>query len=176
MPLTTVAAVESTGALTPQLFNFPDQPTLDTFVLDAIVFADSWMQGFMKSNYNLQQFAWQVVLQERGQRFLALETIVKTLQQEKVVGEHYEYIAEASDAYSRLANVDWGTAAIQALSLWVTTESSTHNFAAPVFLLSPAIPETDATNNGLDPLDSFYAGILDRARGGSTADIATVAR
>lgn len=176
MALTTVQAVEQTGALTPSLFNFPDQTTLDTFVQDAINYADAWLVVHLGAFYGLNSPAAYAVLQERGERYIALETIVKTLEQEKVFGTHFPYMSEESANYSRLIDTDWGEEALKALDLWLTIEQINRNFAKPIFGLSSPIVETAAPLTGLDPLELQYADLLDRARGLSIGSLGSVTR
>lgn len=176
MPLCQVSDVVRVGALSNELFNLPDQPSFEALVAFAIQGADAWMQDKMGGNYNLTQFQWQVIQQQNGQIYLTLERLTDTLKAEKTYGSHEFYISEDSSGYERLIMVNWGQRAMECLDRWTTVEQINRNFAFPLLLLSTPIPETDATNNGLDSLDVFYAGLLDRARGASTADIATVAR
>ncbi len=168
--------VESVGALTYTIFDLADQPTLDTFIQGCIDFADAWMQGHMSGSYGLTQFTWQVELQRRGQVYLALEAAIDTLKAKKTWGSHVNYISEDTAAYRDLIENDWGQKAMQALDLWVTVEQINRNFAMPLFEVGQAIPETDSTCNGLEPLNALYAGLLDRARGFGDPDLQTVSR
>jgi hypothetical protein len=179
MPLTTpptVAEVEQLGGLFYQLFFFPDQPTLDSFVASAIAYADAWMQGHMGGNYNLQVPSWAPVLQRRGQAMLALESIVDTLKANKAYGAHYPLFSEDTPAYENLITNDWGQKAMQALDLWVTVEQIGKGFAMPLFLLSNPIPLNSDDSNGLDPLTIQYERELAEARGLGISDVGTIRR
>jgi hypothetical protein len=166
--------VEAIGALTPQIFVLPDQPSLDTFVQSSIDFADAWMQGHMGSNYGLTDAAWKVNLQRRGQIYLALEALCDTVKAEKVYGTHFAYISEESPQYEALINNEWGVRAMQALDLWVTVETGSTAFALPLFLTSAPLIENEIENPAVKPLATLYGELLDRARGIVRPEIGSV--
>lgn len=176
MALCTPAEVEAMGALTPSLFNLPDQTSLDTLVQTAIDRADAWMQGHMGANYNLTQFTWQPTLQKEGQIYLALEKLCDLLKAQKIYGTHFPYMSEDSPAYEALIDNEWGVRGMAALDLWVTIESATRHFALPLLLTSSPLIENDVLNPGLDPLAVQYAELLDRARGLGVPDVGSVRR
>src|SRR5260370_1113939 len=148
MPLpVAVNLVEEAAGLTPELFNMPNQATLDTFVTRFSLRADAWMQGHMGGNYNLLTPAWAPVLQEEGQIYLTLERLTAHLKSLKTMGTHGFYISEDAAAYQVLIETDWGKLALQALDLWVTVEQigESRAFALPVFTITSTIhPNTDA--------------------------------
>jgi len=177
VPPVTPAQVEQVGALTPNLFNLPDQTSLDTFIQGSIDFADAWMQGHMGANYGLTQFAWQIELQTRGQIYLALEAACDTVKAEKVYGTHFPYMSEESPNYEALINNEWGVRAMQALDLWVTVEQAgTAAFALPIFMTSSPLIENEIQNPAMMPLSVLYSELLDRARGLANPDIGTIRR
>jgi hypothetical protein len=172
MPLTppvTVQDVEAVGALTYQLFDYPDQSSFDLFIADCLLFADSWMAGHMGSNYNLQEFGWQIALQRRGQIYLALEAAVDTLKAKKTYGSHINYISEDTAAYQSLIDNNYGQKAMQALDLWVTVERAENiAFAMPTFGFAqpvPLVPYDDSGPTGLDPQQVQLEEALSTARG-----------
>jgi hypothetical protein len=166
--------VEQIGALFPNLFNLPDQASLDTFVQGALDFADSWMAGHMGANYGLTTYPWEVTLQRRGQIYLALEAITDTIKAEKIYGTHFAYLSEESPQYEALIDNEWGVKAMQSLDLWVTVESASSHFAMPLFLTSVPLIENEWQNTALSPLSVLYSELLDRARGMSNPDIGSI--
>ncbi len=176
MALCTPDQVIKVGALSPELFNLPDQPSMESLVGFAITGVDAWMQDHMGGNYNLTQFPWQIVQQQNGQMYLALERLTDTLKAEKTYGSHEFYISEDSGGYERLIMVNWGQRAMECLDRWVTIEQISRNFAMPIFSTYRPIPEVDDESSGLDPLSAFYTGLLDRARGIANPDLGTVRR
>ncbi len=178
MPLCTPAQVEMVGALTPSLFKFAptDQASLDAIVEFAIVASDAWMQDKLGSNYNLTQFPWQIIQQQNGQIYLSLEKLTDTLKAQKIYGTHFPYMSEESPNYEALINNEWGVRAMEALDRWVTVESASHGFALPIFETSQPLSERGNADPALVTLDTFYAGLLDRARGISLPNLGTVTR
>jgi len=176
VPPVTPLEVEQIGALFPNLFNFPDQTTLDTFVQGAIDYADGWMIGHMGPNYGLS-LPWQVELQRRGQMYLALEAICDTIKAEKIYGTHFAYLSEESPSYAELITNEWGVRAMASLDLWVTVEDVAGGaFALPVFMTSSPLIENEIQNPALAPLSVLYSELLDRARGIANPDIGTIRR
>jgi hypothetical protein len=145
MALTTVAKVEALGALTYNLFDYPDQATLDAFVQESIDDSDAWMQSYMGLNYNPVGDAAAVRVQTRAQAALALSYIVPTLRSKKTYGTHYPVNSEDSAAYDTLMETDWEAEAKGLLSKWITVEvggtgsTGSGGFAAPAFRVGPGV-------------------------------------
>lgn len=168
------AFVRSFGALSPELFNLPDQPSLDAFVLEAITDADAWMQVHMGTAYNLPDVP-SARLQARGQAMLAMEYLTDTLKAQKVYGTHSAYISEDSPEYQALIDLNWGERAMAALDTWVTVEvGAGRAFALPLFLPTSGIDVS--TDQAIDSMSEQYSEELDFARGINNPDIGTVRR
>lgn len=181
MPVpTAINLIEEVGALTPSLFNLPDQPSLDALVTRMRDRADAWMQAHLGAFYGITTPTYAPVLQEEGELYLTLEKIADVLKAEKTYGTHYPYMSEDSPAYERLITTDWGERALVALDTWITVELSTtaggagRGFAKPRFLTS--INDYPVNDGNIDPVTVQYSAELDFSRGLSVPDIGTVRR
>src|SRR5436190_24267416 len=164
------------GALRPELFNLPDQPSMEAFIQGALDVADAWMVGHLGPlNYGLTA-PYAVALQRRGQIYLALEAITDTLKASKIYGTHSAYMSEDSASYAELIDHEWGQGAREMLDLWVTVEKQGTGFALPYFGITTPVDLVEDGTNGLDPLIVLYEEILARARGFSNLDTGTVIR
>jgi hypothetical protein len=173
------ALVEEVGALTPSLFNLPDQNSLDGLVRRFVERSDAWMQAHMGGAYGLSSPSWAPVLQEEGQIYLTLEKLADVLRAEKTYGTHFPYMSEETGAYERLITTDWGAEALKALDTWVTVEiigagAESKGFARPRFNVS--INDYPVNDSGIDPVTIQYSAELDFARGISNQDIGTLRR
>ena len=174
----TPAIVEEIGGLTPQLFNLPDQPSLDALVQRAINRADAWLQAHAGPFYGITTPSWAPVLQEEGEAYLSLERLQSTLKSLKVVGQHYAYISEESPSYQTMMETNWGELAIAALDLWVTPEiAASRAFAMPQLLVSDGYGYVERLNDDTFPtISEQLSEELDWNRSISDTDIGTLKR
>ncbi len=167
-----------TGGLKFDLFNFSNEADFESFISQAIVYADAWMQGHLGQNYNLLIPSWAAALQEQGQIFLALESLSATLKSLKTQGTHYPYAQEESPAFQTLIDQDWGERALVALDLWTTVEvGAARSFALPLLVEASGMNAADKLRDSSFPgMSSQYSSELDFSRDLVVPDVGTVRR